>query len=174
MFTSVVVAVDGSEQAGKALEIAAELAARDQLPLSVVHVVDSVNMVIPEDLRRMVDIEHINDLSPRMPGNIDRVPVDVVTAMADSAASNQKALFQFAEFIVKQAEKKARQVGVKQIYGSVELGNPAHAILEFARRQKADLIVTGSRGFGPIKSLLIGSTSSKVTQLATCSCLTVK
>jgi nucleotide-binding universal stress UspA family protein len=43
----------------------------------------------------------------------------------------------------------------------------------FAKAQAADLIITGRHGFGPLKSLLLGSTSHKVTQLAECSCMTV-
>jgi len=31
-----------------------------------------------------------------------------------------------------------------------------------------------SAGFGPIKALLMGSTSQKITQLARCACLTIK
>ena len=38
----------------------------------------------------------------------------------------------------------------------------------------ADLIICGSRGFGRLKSVLLGSVSQKITQLAECSCLTVK
>ena len=47
-------------------------------------------------------------------------------------------------------------------------------VVAFAIDRNADLIVCGSRGFGRMKSLLLGSTSHKIAQLAQCSCLTVK
>ena len=54
------------------------------------------------------------------------------------------------------------------------LGNPAEEVAAFARDRNADLIISGSRGFGKFKSPLLGSTSHKIAQLAECSCLTVK
>jgi len=38
-------------------------------------------------------------------------------------------------------------------------GYPATAIMEVADREKADLIVTGSRGLGGFKEMMLGSTS---------------
>ena len=174
MFTSIVVAVDGSEHASKALQVSAELAARDDVPLGIVYVVDSAHMAIPDDLRRMAEIEHINEPTPRNMTSLDHAPESLVKTIADSAADNQRALYQLAEFIVKQAEHDAKMLGATKIRGSVQLGSPAQAILDFAKRENADLIVTGCRGFGPIKSMLLGSTSHKVAQLANCSCMTVK
>ena len=53
-------------------------------------------------------------------------------------------------------------------------GDAAAAILEVAEEEKADLIVIGSRGLGRLKSLLMGSVSQKVAQLAGCTCMTVR
>ena len=47
-------------------------------------------------------------------------------------------------------------------------------MVAYARDQAADLIVCGNRGFGKIKTLLLGSTSHKIAQMAECSCMTVK
>ncbi|HEY2898701.1 MAG TPA: universal stress protein [Gemmatimonadaceae bacterium] len=49
---------------------------------------------------------------------------------------------------------------------SVEEGDPAVRLLELAARQKADMLVMGSHGYGFWKRLTIGSVASKVIRLA--------
>jgi nucleotide-binding universal stress UspA family protein len=52
-------------------------------------------------------------------------------------------------------------------------GTPAEAILAAADKEKADLIVLGSRGLGPVKELLLGSVSHRVVTHAPCPTLVV-
>ena len=52
-------------------------------------------------------------------------------------------------------------------------GSEAEAILKVAEKNRADLIVMGTRGFGAVKGLLIGSVSRKVIHLSTCPVLVV-
>lgn len=47
-------------------------------------------------------------------------------------------------------------------------GDPAETILAVAQERKVDLIVMGARGLGPIAQLLLGSVSHKVLNMATC------
>ncbi len=47
-------------------------------------------------------------------------------------------------------------------------GSEAEAILKAAEKNQADLIVMGTRGFGAVKGLLVGSVSRKVIHLSTC------
>lgn len=51
---------------------------------------------------------------------------------------------------------------------SVEFGAPAEKILEFANREKIDLIVMGSRGRKGIQLALLGSVAATVAQAAPC------
>jgi nucleotide-binding universal stress UspA family protein len=53
-------------------------------------------------------------------------------------------------------------------------GDPAAEIIALARKLKSDLIVMGSRGFSPVKSLLLGSVSQKVLQHAPCAVAVVR
>jgi nucleotide-binding universal stress UspA family protein len=53
-------------------------------------------------------------------------------------------------------------------------GDPAHAIVDDAGKNETDLIVLGRRGLGTFTGLLLGSTTTKVSQLAPCAVLTVK
>jgi len=48
----------------------------------------------------------------------------------------------------------------------MEIGDPAARIIAFARKSKCQEIVMGCRGFGKIKSVLLGSVASKVVQIA--------
>jgi nucleotide-binding universal stress UspA family protein len=52
-------------------------------------------------------------------------------------------------------------------------GSPAEMILSMAEEQKADLIVMGARGLGPIKERLFGSVSHRILTLAPCSTLII-
>jgi len=53
-------------------------------------------------------------------------------------------------------------------------GPPAEALLNAANAHEADLIVVGSRGFGQIKGLVLGSTSNHVVHNATIPVLVVR
>jgi nucleotide-binding universal stress UspA family protein len=52
------------------------------------------------------------------------------------------------------------------VRGNVVQGRPASAIVDAARKGKADLIVVGSRGHGTIESMLLGSVSAEVIDRA--------
>ena len=56
----------------------------------------------------------------------------------------------------------------------VREGHPASEILSCAQDHGVDMIVMGTRGLGGLQELLMGSVSHKVTQLATCPCVTVR
>lgn len=55
----------------------------------------------------------------------------------------------------------------------LRMGSPAEVIVSTAEEQKADLIVMGARGLGPIKERLIGSVSHRILTLAPCATLIV-
>jgi nucleotide-binding universal stress UspA family protein len=55
----------------------------------------------------------------------------------------------------------------------LRIGSPAEMIVSTAEEQKADLIVMGARGLGPIKERLIGSVSHRILTLAPCATLIV-
>jgi nucleotide-binding universal stress UspA family protein len=173
MFKSIVVAFDGSDYANRALEAASSLALQQQAPRGIIHVIDAGHMKMPDEMRRMGEVEHIIEPMPRPVVNFEQGP-GLLNTMGQASQDSRKALFEFGEYLVKQAADYAREAGVEQIEHKVVLGDVAGEIVNFAESRKADLIVTGSRGFGKLKGLLLGSTSSKVTQLAHCSCLTVK
>lgn len=175
MFSSIVVAVDGSDQANRALKTAGQLAGQLNAKLSIVSVVDSNHMEMPEELQRMAEVEHITSSSRKSSsGSGSAAPsADLFKSLSEASAISQRKICELSEYVVDRAKREAKEAGAKSVEGSVEVGTPADKIVEYAEQQGADLIVIGRRGFGQIKSLLVGSTSQKVTLLAKCSCLTV-
>ena len=123
----------------------------------------------------MSESEHvINPMMPRMLTGLEYAPANLVKSMGEAAAESQRSIYQFAEYIVKKAKQDAKDEGAKDIETSIEVGSPAERIIAFARVQEADLIITGRHGYGPLKSLLLGSVSHKVAQIADCSCMVAK
>lgn len=55
----------------------------------------------------------------------------------------------------------------------LEVGKPSEMILSVAEEEKADMIVLGARGLGPVKELLLGSVSHRVLVHAHCPVLIV-
>ncbi|MCX7780821.1 MAG: universal stress protein [Negativicutes bacterium] len=62
----------------------------------------------------------------------------------------------------------------KEIKTLILHGHPAESIVHFAYEQKADLIITGTRGLGGFKSLVIGSVAQKVVSYSKIPVLVVK
>lgn len=73
----------------------------------------------------------------------------------------------------------ARTCSLLQRYGidpacKLMRGDAATEIMEYVKVNQFDLIVTGSRGFGNLKSLWVGSVSRKLVHYSDCSVLIVK
>jgi nucleotide-binding universal stress UspA family protein len=72
-------------------------------------------------------------------------------------------------FARRSAEKAlAALEGHDEVESEVEswVGQPAHALIEFSKR--LDMLVCGSRGYGPLRSVLLGAVSSQVVAAAHC------
>lgn len=150
MFEHILVAVDGSEHAAKAVDLAADLAARYDAELTVLNVmVDAGASTIPPELEQYAALEHVFVTERDLLENAAR-------AVVETAANRV-------------AEKGLTRPGTK-----VVVGRPAPRIVEVAEETEADLIVLGSRGLGALESMLLGSTSHKVAHLAPCTVVAVK
>jgi nucleotide-binding universal stress UspA family protein len=60
-----------------------------------------------------------------------------------------------------------------RIIASTSSSGPAHEIADTAKEVDAGLIIAGTRGFGVIKGLLVGSVAHRLPYVATCPVLTV-
>ena len=93
--------------------------------------------------------------------------------LADRGGDLSKSLQAQADKVLKQAAVRATRLGHRPAALRCEWGDPAEAILDMARREKADAIVLGRRGGGPLTRLLMGSVSQKVASLAPCTVVVV-
>lgn len=147
MFNNIVCAVDGSEHALKAAEVASALAAKFGARLTLLTVTKQIS-VTPE-IKRYLELEHLT-------GEPQYVLDDMTKQILEAAA------------------RAARNAGVSSVETKVEIGPPARTIVDFAKRSDADAIVLGSRGVGDIEGALLGSVSHKVANLAAMTVIAVK
>jgi nucleotide-binding universal stress UspA family protein len=177
MIKTVLVATDGSNHAKKALSLAAEIAGLAKGRLVVVH--SPLRDASSETLR---SVTNRRQLTKEMRKLLDTYEVEMVAAMSsgglDPVAITIPAPPELLKAIGEQILESARQIaiasGVPRTAAFVIAGEPADAILETAKRQKADLIVLGTRGLSDFKGFFLGSVSHKVASQATCAVTTVK
>ncbi len=146
-FKSMLVAVDGSEHALKAVDIASDYAAGRGGKLIVLSVYK--HMSYPESSHSLVRTREL----PQPP---------------------DEALHEQARAIVEQATARARARGVENVEGMVKRGPIARTIVDTAKEQGVDAIVMGSRGLGDVTGFLLGSVSHKVSHIAECTVIVVK
>ena len=73
-----------------------------------------------------------------------------------------------------EARLQAEGKGAGKIASLISRGDPAEEIIGVAQREKADLVVVGSRGHGRLAGLLLGSVAQKVMAHASCPVLVAR
>ena len=145
MFRSIVVGMDGSDTARKAVDAAVELARVSGASLELVSAYEPLPSQrlrrearqVPADMQWMVN--------PRE---------DVDATLSDAAES-------------------AAGAGVRTRTHARE-GDPGDAILDVAEELRSDLIVVGNKGMTGAKRFLLGSVPNKVSHHAPCSVLIIR
>ena len=93
--------------------------------------------------------------------------------IASSAKSDRIDLRQVAEGVLTRAGRGLEEQGIEFEAHAIE-GDPAHAIIEVAEQQAADLIVVGARGLTGLQRFLLGSVSSKLSHHSPISLMVVR
>lgn len=146
MYTSILVPVDGSEHARKALAVACQLARQDGSTLHLVH--------IPEELSHETTL------------------VWGIGAIAIEASREERE--EAGKQVASRAAEAAREQGATRVETVIAQGDPARAILSESRKRGVDAIVMGSRGLSDLKGFVVGSVSHKVAHTAECTVITVR
>lgn len=132
------VATDGSEGAGRAVDYAAHRAKDDKAELLIVNIIGGYGL--PDQLvRTFTHAQH---------------------------AWLDELLESMAAQILTKARDHARTIGVTMIHMESRTGEAAEAIIDVAQEKKADVIIVGKRGAGRLAGLLLGSVSQKLVSLS--------
>lgn len=147
MATKVLTAIDGSEQASKALDFAIDFTRRYDGELHLIYA--APDQAPPEALIEFARAEHLRD--------------------APSAIYNT-----IGESLLRGARNRAGEAELQTVFQHQETGDAAKCIIDYAEKHAIDVIVMGTRGFGELQGLLLGSVSMKVQSLAPCTCICVR
>ena len=148
MTKKLLVPVDGSDHAFKALDFASEMAVKDASTLCLLYVVNKREL--PESVRQFAESEHLE-------GPPESIYEKVI-----------------ARNILQAALERARDKGLSAVETMERDGDPAKVIAKVANTQRFDAIVMGTRGLSDIRGLIMGSVAHKVNHLAKCTVITVK
>ena len=175
MFKKILCPTDGSDHANKALNLAIDMANKNEEALVIIHVPHRSGNI--EALQRFAETEglskHVNTETKRLRSMDYRVAVATDSAFQDSGIS-PRLLIEVGQHIIEAARGRAERRGLENIDAHLEAGDPADRILECIDEDKIDCVIMGSRGLNDLKGLFLGSVSHKVANRAPCTCITVK
>ncbi|WP_296765661.1 universal stress protein [Sediminimonas sp.] len=175
MMKHIFVATDGSPTAHKAVEFAAEIAAKFGSELTIGHVLHRDSDI--DEMAHMAEAEHLVEHAARKSQReFDVPPASMGSLFADiqSGAETARLITVIGDEILARAERRATDIGAKSVHKHSANGKPANAILDMAQEAGADMIVLGHRGLGRVRSLIQGSVSQKVNLHADCTVVSVR
>ena len=176
MIKTIVVATDGSNHAEKAIATAGEIAGKFGARVVVVH-----TMLSGASSAQLRKLANRKALTKDQRDLLDNYEADVLMAMSGAGMAPMtvvpapaELLHPIGDQILERSATAAKKAGAKKVDTKLMGGDAADAILATAKKEKADMIVLGTRGLGEIKGLFLGSVSHKVSAHASCPVLTVK
>jgi nucleotide-binding universal stress UspA family protein len=144
----IVAAFDGSPQSQKALDWAIDLSLLAKAQVIVVKVTE------------MMDLSEMNDL-------YEAGATEALVKEIEELLEADRKLMQ--ETIVAIGERRGVVLTTALLHGNV-----ARAIIDFAKENDIDVIVTGTKGHGVLEELLIGSVTRNLVSLSPIPVLVVK
>ncbi len=138
-----ILAVDGSDNSYEAVHVMKYMAGAEQLTL----------------------LHALNVPRPAYPTMVPEAAEEIYKALEQSMKEDGERLLNRVQSLLPLHAGPATK--------HLKMGSPAEVILSMAEEQKADLIVMGARGLGPIKERLLGSVSHRILTLAPCATLIV-
>lgn len=138
------VAIDGSETATKALNYALQLAEKCSAEVQIVSVLQTIDSMMPPS-SGMIYASLLYDMEK----SIEMILSDTLKRVKET--------------------KPALKVSTRLLKG-----RPADEIVQIAKEEGFDIIVIGSRGLSNVEEFFLGSVSDRVADKASCPVLIVK
>ncbi len=151
MLKTILVPVDGSGYANRAIDYASDLASRCDAKIILLHAMAPSTRHrlghLPDEIRQYAAAEHLVGADEIHP------VVERIFTRADARA---------VEEILNSGKKRAQDAGAEEVALESIEGDPAGVILDAVKSFDVDTIVMGNRGFSELKGLLVGSVSQKI------------
>jgi nucleotide-binding universal stress UspA family protein len=149
LLKKVLVAIDGSENSGRALDFAVGISEKFGSSLSILNVSESIS------------------LNPSA--------AETMTSSSGSMAAVAVDVSKIHEGVLSKAVARAKAaVPDLEVSSLQRQGDAAAEIVNVAKEGGFDVVVLGSKGLGKVKAFFMGSVSSKVAHLAPCPVVIVK
>lgn len=158
MYKNLLVPVDGSAHARKALQVACQLVGHQQAVIYILNVPE-----LPPASDPLGIAMGATNMSLTM-AELQKAGEDMYQQFEDYHRSGLELIERLKESV------SMAQVEMKPL---IRIGAPAKIILEEASTLQVEAIVMGSRGLSDLKSLVVGSVSHKVMHAAGCTVITV-
>ena len=170
MVKRVLVAVDGTSASNAALEIACALADNYEAALGLLTVIEPNQvdnaLISAAETEGLIapDISFSQVYSTKF----GTYPAPQTYGTADRSGKAAQVAMIMAETVVKKATAYSNDKPFKAVKTFISSGDPATAILECAKTNKADIIIMGHDQRGRVEALLKGSVAEKVQRCASC------
>ncbi len=161
MIRTILTPIDGSRHALAALDLSIDLAKTYDARLILLHV-------------GMRDGDVPRDLYEAAAQELSQVELKGAdTGIHPHLSEHLRVMEYLGHKVLREAQASAVESGVESSDGVIDFGDAGERIIHHAKHRSADLVVMGSRGYGELEGLFLGSVSHKVFHLAPCSCVTV-
>ncbi len=144
MFKNIVVAVDGSDHATRALQVACDLAKHYDSQVHIAH-------------------------TPQL-----ETVAYALGHSAVEVKPSQEQVQAAGKAVIDKAIETAESMQIKPASTTIGNGTPSQEAVQAVKKNNADLIIVGRRGLGGLSSMLLGSTSQRIGHDADCAVMTVK
>ena len=148
MTRRILVPLDGSENALKALDFTISIIEKYDDRLTLLYVIPDRD--VPDEVKQYMQAEHIKD-SPQF--SYEEIANDLILG---------------------EGERRAKENNISSVKKIIEYGKPSQVIARAAERENVDMIIMGTRGLSDIESITFGSTAHKVMHLANCTVVAIK
>jgi len=171
---TILIPVDGSEHARKAVLVGAAIAAKFGARVVLLHILlRDISLAQIYELAQTQEIpsdvlEKLKPLTPAVSEFSPAFPVGTI-----NPAATTELLVEVGRRILETEKGVVEGQGVKNLDLMMEDGDAASKIIEVTKNERANFVVMGRRGLGVLDELLSGSVSTKVSHLASATVVSV-